>query len=158
LRTLAPKLTSTGAGSADHATLAKVSLMLVLKVPAHQKASMEQTTGYLDDLKAGLVYIRHNQAIKTLFIFFAFVFFLVAPIAFLSPLLVARSFGEEVWRLTANEITFFLGSILGGIIMTVWGGFKNHFRTIGLACILWAILLTGLGLADVFFVYLGIMF
>ena len=115
-----------------------VSLLLVLKVSAHQKAAAEQTTGYLDDLKAGLVYINQNQAIKTLFIFFAFVFFLVAPVAFLSPLLVTRSFGDEVWRLTANEVTFFVGSILGGILMTAWGGFKNHFRTIGLACILWA--------------------
>ena len=135
-----------------------VSLLLVLKVPAHQKAAAEQTTGYLDDLKAGLVYINQNQAIKTLFIFFAFVFFLVAPVAFLSPLLVTRSFGDEVWRLTANEVTFFVGSILGGILMTAWGGFKNHFRTIGLACILWAVLCAALGLSNVFLLYLVFMF
>ena len=131
-----------------------VGLLLVLKVPAHQKAAAEQTTGYLDDLKAGLAYIRQNRTIKTLFIFFAFVFFLVTPVAFLTPLLVTRSFGEEVWRLTANEVTFFVGSILGGIIMTAWGGFKNRFRTIGLSCIMWAILFAGLGLSKDFVVYL----
>ena len=135
-----------------------ISLLLVLRVPPHQKASAGQMTGYLDDLKAGLVYIGQNRAIKTLFIFFAFVFFLVVPVAFLSPLLVTRSFGDEVWRLTANEVTFFAGSILGGIIMTAWGGFKNHFRTIGLSCILWAVLLTGLGLSKDFALYLTIMF
>ncbi len=47
----------------------------------------------------------------------------MTPVAFLTPLLVARSFGEEVWRLTANEVTFFAGSILGGRFMTAWGGF-----------------------------------
>jgi DHA3 family macrolide efflux protein-like MFS transporter len=135
-----------------------VSLLLVLKVPAHQKAAAEQSTGYLDDLKAGLAYVRQNRPIKTLFIFFAFVFFLVAPVAFLSPLLVTRSFGDEVWRLTANEVTFFVGSILGGFLMTAWGGFKNHFRTIGLACILWAILFAALGLSNVFLLYLVFMF
>ena len=135
-----------------------VSLLLVLKVPAHQKAAAPQSTGYFDDLKAGLTYIRHNPVIKVLFVFYAAVFFLVAPVAFLSPLMVARSFGEEVWRLTANEVTFFVGSILGGVIMTVWGGFKNHFRTIGLSCILWAILFTGLGLSKVFVLYLILMF
>src|SRR3990172_8487889 len=135
-----------------------VSLLLLLRVPAHHKAAVEQKTGYLDDLKAGLAYIGQNRAIKTLFIFFAFVFFLVAPVAFLTPLLVARSFGEEVWRLTANEVTFFAGSILGGIIMTAWGGFKNRFRTIGLSCILWAILFTGLGLSRGFVLYLIFMF
>jgi DHA3 family macrolide efflux protein-like MFS transporter len=138
--------------------LLAVGLLLVLSVPAHQKSAYAQNTGYLDELKAGLVYIRFNQTIRTLFIFFAFTFFLVAPIAFLSPLLVTRSFGEEVWMLTANEVTFFVGSILGGFIMTAWGGFKNHFRTIGLSCILWAVLFVGLGLSDIFFIYLTFMF
>ena len=135
-----------------------VTLLLILKVPAHQKAAAEQKTGYLDDLGAGLAYIGQNQVIKTLFIFLAFVSFLIAPIVFLTPLLVTRSFGAEVWRLTANEVTFFTGSILGGIILTVWGGFKNHFRTIGLSCILWAFLFTGLGLSKVFVLYLFFMF
>jgi DHA3 family macrolide efflux protein-like MFS transporter len=140
-----------------------VSLLLALKVPAHQKAasgqpSGSQPAGYFDDLRAGLAYIAGNRSIKTLFIFFGFTFFLVTPVAFLSPLMVARSFGEEVWRLTANEVTFFAGSILGGVIMTAWGGFKNRFRTIGLSCILWAILFTGLGLSQNFTVYLALMF
>jgi DHA3 family macrolide efflux protein-like MFS transporter len=135
-----------------------VGLLAVLKVSTHQKAASEQKTGYMDDLKEGLAYIQRTQSIKTLFIFFAFVFFLVTPVAFLSPLLVARSFGEEVWRLTANEVTFFLGSIVGGGIMMAWGGFKNRFRTIGLSCILWAVLLSALGLTENFIVYLIIMF
>jgi DHA3 family macrolide efflux protein-like MFS transporter len=134
-----------------------VSLLLVLKVPAHQKAASDQKTGYLDDLKAGLAYVGQSQAIKALLVFFAFVFFLVAPVAFLSPLLVARSFGEEVWRLTANEVTFFAGSILGGVIMTAWGGFKNRFLTIGLSCVMWAVLFTALGLSRDFIVYLAFM-
>jgi len=127
-----------------------VGLLLTLKVPAHAKAAAAQKTGYLDDLKAGLTYIRKTPAIKALFAFYAVVFFLVAPVAFLSPLMVARSFGEEVWRLTANEVTFFVGSILGGLLMTTWGGFKNHFRTIGLGCIVWAMLFAGLGLSKDF--------
>jgi len=135
-----------------------VVLLLVLQVPPHQKAAAAQNTGYLDDLKAGLAYIGGNRAIKTLFVFFAFVFFLATPVIFLTPLLVTRSFGEEVWRLTANEVTFFAGSILGGVIMTAWGGFKNHFRTIGLSCILWAVLFVGLGLSRHFGLYLAIMF
>ncbi len=138
--------------------LLAVGLLLLLRVPAHQKATLEPTTGYLDDLRAGLAYIRHNPVVLKLFIFFAFAFFLVVPAAFLSPLLVARSFGEEVWRLTYNEITFFGGSILGGFIMTAWGGFKNRFRTMGLSCLLWAVFFTGLGLTRDFTVYLVLMF
>ena len=50
----------------------------------------------MDDLKAGLSYIGQHRAIKNLLLFFAFVFFLVAPVAFLTPLLVTRSYGDEV--------------------------------------------------------------
>lgn len=135
-----------------------IGLLLVLRVPAHHKATEAQTTGYLDDLKAGLAYVRQSRLVRLLFVFFAFTFFLATPVIFLTPLLVTRTFGEEVWRLTANEITFFVGSILGGVIMTAWGGFKNHFRTIGLSCILWAVLFTGLGLSQNFYLYLLFMF
>lgn len=135
-----------------------VSLLLALRVPPHQKAAEEQKTGYLDDLKLGLGYIRGNRTIRTLFTFFAFVFFLVVPVAFLSPLMVTRTFGNEVWRLTANEVTFFGGSIVGGVIMTAWGGFKNRFRTVGLACIAWAVMFTALGLSKDFNLYLLFMF
>lgn len=135
-----------------------VSLLLVLKVPAHHKAAAGQATGYLDDLQAGLAYIRGNRAIRRLFTFFAFVFFLVVPAAFLTPLLITCSFGNEVWRLTANEVAFFAGSIVGGIILTAWGGSKNHFRVLGISCILWAVLFMGLGLSKVFVLYLVFMF
>ncbi len=135
-----------------------VGLLTMLRVPAHHKAAAGLKMGYLDDLKAGLRYIGRNRAIKILFTFFGFVMFLVAPIAFLTPLMITRSFGDEVWRLTANEVTFFVGMILGGILMTVWGGFKSHFRTIGLGCILMGVLVAGLGVVSVFTLYLVIMF
>lgn len=134
-----------------------ISLLLLLRVPPHTKATEPQTTGYFDDLRKGFSYISGHPTIKRLFVFFGFAFFLVTPVAFLSPLLVARSFGEEVWRLTANEITFFAGSILGGALMTVWGGFKSHFKTIGFACIIWGVLFAALGLANNFWFYLAIM-
>ncbi|RPJ38094.1 MAG: MFS transporter [Chloroflexi bacterium] len=134
-----------------------VGLLLILKVPPLARVEAEVKTGYFADFKAGLVYIGQNRVIKNLLVFFAFVFFLVVPVAFLSPLLVTRSYGTEVWRLTANEVTFFGGSILGGVIMTLWGGFDNRFRTIGLSCILWAVIFTALGLANNFNVYLVFM-
>jgi DHA3 family macrolide efflux protein-like MFS transporter len=133
-----------------------IGLLLTLSVPPLVRATAPQR-GYFEDLRAGMRYSAGNRTISTLFIFFALVWFLVVPAAFLSPLLVARSYGEEVWKLTANEVAFFGGSILGGIIMTAWGGFKNKFRTIGMTCIAWAVLFAALGLARDFNLYLGLM-
>lgn len=134
-----------------------ISLLALLRVPPHIKATERQTTGYFDDLRQGLAYVGGHPSIKRLFVFFGFAFFLLTPVIFLTPLMIARSFGEEVWRLTANEITFFAGSILGGVLMTAWGGFKSHFKTIGFACVIWGILFGALGLTGNFWVYLGIM-
>lgn len=133
-----------------------IALLTLLRVAPQPRAELE-SKGYLDDLRAGLVYIRNNRTIKTLFTYFAFTFFLVTPAAFLTPLLVARTFGEEVWRLTANEVTFFAGSILGGVFMTFWGGFSNRFRTLGLGSVVWAVTFVGLGLTNNFTVYLVFM-
>jgi DHA3 family macrolide efflux protein-like MFS transporter len=134
-----------------------IGLLAALYVPPYRQTRTEPAS-YLGDLKTGLSYIGQSRTIKTLFVFFATAFFLMTPVIFLTPLLVARSFGDEVWRLTANEVTFFVGSILGGLLMTAWGGFKNPFRTIGLACLLWAVLFVALGLSRVFPLYLFFMF
>jgi DHA3 family macrolide efflux protein-like MFS transporter len=134
-----------------------VGLLMTMRVPPLPRRWDAKPTGYMDDLRAGLAYIGRNRPVRALFIFFAATFFLVTPVAFLSPLLVARSFGDEVWRLTANEITFFAGSIIGGVVMSMWGGFSNRFRTIGLGCIIWAGLFAALGLTNNWTVYLALM-
>ena len=84
-------------------------------------------------------------------------FFLVTPVAFLSPLLVTRSFGNEVWRLTANEVTFFVGSILGGVIMTAWGGFRTASARSDWAASSGRSCSPALGLAQNFVLYLVVM-
>jgi len=137
--------------------LLAVGLLLQLDVPRQLRSDAAEAAGYFFELREGLSYVLGHRTILTLFTFFAFVSFLVAPVVFLTPLLVARSYGEEVWRLTANEVTFFAGSIAGGLLMTAWGGFRNRFHTIGMSCILWAVLFSGLGLANNFLVYLAFM-
>jgi DHA3 family macrolide efflux protein-like MFS transporter len=134
-----------------------IGLLIMLKVSRFKRSEESLNSSGLNDLRAGLTYIWEHKTVRTLFIFFAVTFFLVTPVAFLTPLLVTRSFGSEVWRLTANEVTWFGGSILGGIVMTTWGGFKNRFRTIGLSCIFWAVLFTALGLSKDFVLFLVFM-
>lgn len=96
------------------AAIAIFTLFVFLKIPLHKKASDTQSTGYLDDFKEGLVYIKQHAFLKSFFIFFAFFFVLMAPAAFLTPLQVTRSFGDDVWRLTAIEIAFSVGMMAGG--------------------------------------------
>ena len=115
------------------AALAIAILVFFLKVPTHEKASQEQVSNYLQDMKLGFSYIQNHTFIKRLFLYFSLAFFMAAPVSFLSPLQVARSFGDDVWRLTAIEIAFSIGMIGGGLWIASWGGFKNRIHSIAFA-------------------------
>lgn len=112
---------------------------------------------YFTDMKTGIGYVRQNELIFSLLIYYVFFFFFIAPAAYLTPLMVARSFGGEVWRLTLNEIFFSGGAILGGIFISVWGGMKDRIYTIALACMGFGICTVLLGLSTKFAIYLIIM-
>jgi DHA3 family macrolide efflux protein-like MFS transporter len=83
--------------------------------------------------------------------------FFFSPAAFLTPLQATRNFGDDVWRLSAIEITFSVGMMAGGIIISAWGGFKNRIHTMALSCALCGALAVALGLAPNFPLYLVIM-
>ncbi|MEK6991899.1 MFS transporter [Paenibacillus sp. FSL K6-1566] len=139
------------------AAIAIFILFFFLKIPLHKKAADTQNTGYLDDFKQGLVYIGQHAFLKSFFIFFAIFFVLMAPAAFLTPLQVTRTFGDDVWRLTAIEIAFSVGMMAGGGIIASWGGFKNKVYTMAIASLVMALSTFALGIVPVFWLYLAIM-
>lgn len=85
------------------AAIAITALLTLLHVPVHAKAMQKQTTSYFNDMREGFTYIQSHAYVKTFFVFCAFFFILAAPVAFLTPLQVTRTFGDDVWRLTAIE-------------------------------------------------------
>ncbi|MFC8687915.1 MFS transporter [Brevibacillus porteri] len=139
------------------AMLAIGTLLVFLKIPLHAKASEIQKTSYFSDFKEGLVYIKNNDFLKKFFLFFAFFFILMAPAAFLTPLQVTRSFGDEVWRLTAIEIAFSVGMMAGGGIIASWGGFTNRVHTMTFASSIMGACTLALGIIPNFWIYLVFM-
>ncbi len=139
------------------AAIAVLTLLLFLHVPVHAKALEKQTTSYFDDMSQGFAYIKNHAYVKNFFLFCAVFFVLAAPAAFLTPLQVTRSFGSDVWRLTAIEITFSVGMMGGGIIMASWGGFKNKVHTMTLASLIFGACTFALGVVPDFWIYLIFM-
>lgn len=139
------------------AAIAILILLLFLKVPSHAKALSKPTTSYFTDMKEGVKYIKNHGYVKRFFLFCAVFNILVAPAAFLTPLQVTRTFGNEVWRLTAIEITFSIGMMLGGIVMVSWGGFKNRVHTMILSSFFIGICTVALGIIPNFWVYISFM-
>lgn len=139
------------------AAIAVFILLTFLHIPIHAKAAEKQTTSYFSDLKQGFIYIQNHAFVKTFFVFFAFFFVLAAPVAFLTPLQVTRTFGDDVWRLTAIEITFSIGMMIGGGFMASWGGFKNKIHTMTLAALVMGASTFALGITPNFWIYLVFM-
>jgi len=139
------------------AALAIAILVFLLKVPTHEKASQEQVSNYLQDMKSGFRYIQNHAFIKRLFLYFSLAFFMAAPVSFLSPLQVARSFGDDVWRLTAIEIAFSIGMIGGGLWIASWGGFRNRIHSVAAAIAVMGLCTFGMGVIPDFWIYLFLM-
>jgi len=78
---------------------------------------------------------------------------------------VARNWGDDIWniigelsigaehRLAITEMGFSAGMILGGIIIGLWGGFKNKNYTFAFFTMLTGIAAAGLGLLGNFWLY-----
>ena len=112
---------------------------------------------YYNEMAEGVRFIGSQAWLKTLFIFSAIFGVLVSPAAMLTPLQITRAFGEDVWRLSLIEITFSIGMMAGGVLITIWGGFKNKAHTMVLSWIVFGVTMVLFGIVGNFWVYLGIM-
>ncbi|MBG9550060.1 MFS transporter [Cytobacillus firmus] len=139
------------------AAIAIVTLMTFVKIAVHEKAAAEQTASYFSDFKQGLHYVNRSPFLKKFFLFFAIFFVLMAPAAFLTPLQVTRTFGGDVWLLTAIEIAFSVGMMAGGGIIASWGGYPNKITTMTLASLIMGICTLALGVVPIFWIYLLFM-
>ncbi len=139
------------------AAIAVFIMTFLVQVPVHAKALQKHVTGYFDDAMVGIRYIGSHKFVKTMFRYFAIYFFMAAPVAFLTPLQVTRTFGDEVWRLTAIEIVFSVGTMAGGILLASWQGFRNKIHTMVFSSTILGLFTFALGITPVFWLYLFFM-
>ncbi len=139
------------------AAAAILILVLFIPIPTHGKAQEKQTIGYFADLKAGFSYIGGHDYLKLFFLMCLGFMVMAAPVAFLTPLQVTRTFGADYWRLTAIEIAFSAGMMVGGGLIAAWGGFRNRMHTMVLANLIIGLCTVALGLVSNFWVYLSFM-
>ncbi|MDR2509623.1 MAG: MFS transporter [Spirochaetaceae bacterium] len=112
---------------------------------------------YFHDLKKGFMYIKSHKFILRLIVISTVFFIAVSPAAFLTAIQVTRNFGNDIWRLTAIEMTFSSGMMLGNILVGIWGGFKNRVYSMALSCALMGIEAASLGLTRNFVLYSAVM-
>ncbi len=111
-----------------------VLTLLVVQIPspprqvAQMRGDVARTT-YFHDLFEGLKYIRSWSGLLGLIMFAMLLNFLFAPVGSLMPLLVTKDFGLGAIELAWTETAMGIGAIVGGAILSAWGGFKKRIRT-----------------------------
>ncbi len=134
-----------------------ITILGFLKMDSLPATHISEKTSYMEDFKAGFNYLWHRGSMKQFLLYSGLLFVAVTPMAMLTPLQVTRSFGGDVWRLTAIEVLFSLGYLLGGLLITAWGGFKSRINTMALSILLAGAASFLLGVVDSFWIYLSIM-
>lgn len=164
LMLLAPAIGGVLLGSMDIAwafmidvVTAALAILIVSFIKVEKIQRTDDIAPMLTELKQGIDYTFNHPLLRGIVICYACSFFLITPVAVLSPLLVERSFGNEIWRLTANEIVWTVGSLVGGIFVSLYSNFKDKIRTISLCLVAFGITFALLGIAGNFIVYLIIM-
>lgn len=120
--------------------------------PVHKERS--RLNSGMEEIRSGFLYLKENHFIKRLLSYQLIILFLISPSAFLTPLMVKRTFGADVWRLTASEMTYSLGMIAGGLLIASWGGFRKKMNTTMSAGAFYGMLMIALGSAPAFPFYL----
>lgn len=132
-----------------------VGILAFIKIEKNPGIKVNNTV--FKDLKEGFSYTFSHPLLKRIVLCYGFSFFLMTPAIILTPLQVGRSFGGDVWRLTVNEMVWTIGSLVGGILISLHGDFKDKVRMIALSLGAFGILFALLGLAPNFVLYLCIM-
>ena len=139
------------------AATAIVGIGLLSAVMIPKQAIQNRENSVFADMKAGIKYTLSDKLIGKVLTVYGLFIFLCAPAGFLSQLLVSRVYGETYWYLTAVELSGFIGMVVGGLLMSTWGGFKSRVRTISVGLLAFGSLAIAMGLSKQFALYLALM-
>lgn len=140
----------------DTAT-AIVGIGLLSAVIIPKQAIQSKGTSVFIDMKIGIKYTLSDKLIGKVLTVYGLFIFLCVPAGFLSQLFVSRVYGETYWYLSAVELAGFIGMVAGGILMSIWGGFKSRVTTMSVGLIAFGSLAIGMGLSKQFALYLTLI-
>jgi len=104
-------------------------------------------TSVLQDLKEGWKYVTGWTGLMAIIFLAMLVNLLINPAFSLLPLVVTEHFGKGAYELGFINSAFGVGVILGGLVLSAWGGFKNQILTSLTALTISGVAVLAVGLA-----------
>jgi DHA3 family macrolide efflux protein-like MFS transporter len=112
--------------------LIAITPLFFIKIPQPIRVGNDTQIGLKNvfgDVLEGFRYMKAWPGLMILTAGAAFCNFVLAPCDTLLPLMVTRYFGKGVWELSLMQSALGIGIIIGGLVLGVWGGFKNRVVT-----------------------------
>lgn len=105
-------------------------LFLEFPQPDANQVERVRSVSYFSNLKEGLRFVLHWPGLLILLGGVALIKILVVPASSLTPLLIYEHFGRTSVEYGMCQSLSGAGVILGGLILTAWGGFRRKILTI----------------------------
>ena len=132
-----------------------IGVFSCILLPKQEKS--QEMTSVLADIGVGIRYAHSCMVVRKTLVIYGLFVFLTVPAGYLSGLLVSRVFGDTYWYLTAVELVGFGGMMLGGLLMSIWGGFKSRRLTLVAGLVMFGTMAIGMGVSRLFLLYLVLM-
>jgi DHA3 family macrolide efflux protein-like MFS transporter len=130
--------------------------LLFISIPQPQQLAVQQEQmkkpSLVQDIRDALTYIRSLPGFTAIIFMALFLNFLLVPTTALTPLLITKHFGKGAIELGLMESVMGAGIIVGGVLLTIWGGFKKKIVTslIGIVGLGVAVMLIGFAPSKLF--------
>ena len=135
-----------------------VALLATVKVPTLARAASFDKPSYFADLKDGIQYTFTHDLVRWVLVIFAVVFLLIVAPSNLSPLMLVRTFGDEVWMLTVLELSFGVGMVIGGALIAVLASKLDRLSTIIGTSIAFGVMAIAMGFTTNLIVFYALFF
>ena len=135
-----------------------VSLLATIAVPTLARAASADKPSSFADLKEGINYTFTHDLVRWVIAIFGIVFLLIVAPSNLSPLMLVRNFGTEVWKLTVLELSFGVGMVLGGALMAVFANKLDRLTTIITTSALFGVLAIVMGFTTNLMLFFSLFF
>ena len=130
--------------------------LLIIAIPQPQRSrndtdNPEGKQGVLSDMHDGFKYVWNWSGLRALIVLTLILNFLVNPPVVLMPILVTEHFGGDVLQLGWMNSVWGVGYVIGGVLLSIWGGFQRRIVTMLIGVIGLGIGILVVGLTPVMF-------
>lgn len=128
-----------------------IAVLPLLFIPIPQPEKRKDENGevikqtFFQDMKEGFQYILNWKGLTMLLFSAMLINFLISPAMSLLPLLVSKHFGGNEVQLALINSMLGIGMLIGGLILSVWGGFKRRILTTFMGLVLSGISFAAIG-------------